>query len=156
MSTFTAIHVAISLIAILTGLIVVGAMMSGKRLGGWTEVFLITTIATSATGFGFPFVKLLPSHIFAVISLIALAAACYALYTKHLTGRWRAIYVVTSVLSLFLNVFVLNVQAFLKVPQFHEAAPTQTEPPFAITQGVTLLIFAIIGIVSLKRFRDVA
>ena len=153
MTTFTLIHVVLSLLGIGSGLLVLGAMLAGRRLGGWTELFLATTIATNATGFGFPFVKVLPSHVVSVISLVALTLAIVALYFRRLAGRWRATYVFTTVMALYLNVFVLIAQAFLKVAVFQEAAPTQTEAPFVITQLATLAVFLALGIVALFRFR---
>src|SRR5260221_8291501 len=123
-STFTWVHVIISLVGIVTGFVVMKGMLAAQRLDGWSAVFLAATVATSLTGFGFPFVKLLPSHIVGVISLVVLAIAILARYALHLTGAWRAIYVITAMIALYLNVFVLVVQAFLKVPALHAMAPT--------------------------------
>ena len=154
MDTFTLVHVVLSLIGIGAGFLVVGAMLVGRRLGFWTEVFLVTTVATSITGFGFPFEKFLPSHAFGIISLIALVAAIWTLYFRQLAGAARWIYVFTAILALYLNVFVLIAQAFLKVQQLKDAAPTQTEPPFMVTQLVSLVVFVLLGVVSLVRFRN--
>ena len=63
MTTFTFVHGVISLVGILSGLVVLFGLIAGKRLDGWTALFLITTVATSVTGFMFPFHKLLPSHV---------------------------------------------------------------------------------------------
>jgi hypothetical protein len=52
--TFTIVHVAISLVAIISGFVVLFGMISDKRLDRWTASFLATTVATSVTGFGFP------------------------------------------------------------------------------------------------------
>ena len=152
-STFTTLHVIISLIGIVTGLVALLGMLGGKNLGGWTAVFLATTVLTSVTGFLFPFTKLLPSHVVGIVSLIVLAAALLALYAFRLDGPWRWIYVVAAVLALYLNVFVGVVQAFQKVGQLRALAPTQTEPPFAAAQGAVLLLFLILGLVALRRFR---
>lgn len=152
MSTFTVVHVLLSVVSIAAGFLVVGGLLTGKRLPLWTEVFLATTVATSATGFGFPFEKVLPSHIVGVISIAVLAVAAWALYKRHLSGRWLATYAVAAVVSLYLNVFVLVAQSFLKVEAFRQAAPTQTEPPFAITQLAVLVAFAYLGVTSAKRF----
>ena len=114
-STFTTLHVIISLIAIVTGLVALLGMLGGKKLGGWTALFLATTVLTSVTGFLFPLTKLLPSHVVGIISLVVLAAALLALYVFHLDGPWRWIYVVGAVLALYLNVFVAVVQAFQKL-----------------------------------------
>ena len=149
--TFTLFHVIISLVGIATGLVVVFGMLSAKRLPRWTAVFLITTIATSVTGFMFPATKLLPSHIVGIISLVVLAIALLAIYVRHLAGAWRAIYVVTAVIALYLNVFVAVVQSFLKVPALHALAPTGTETPFKIAQALVLVIFIAIGWLAVRR-----
>ena len=133
MALFTLGHVVISLIGIITGLVVLGGLLSNKGLDGWTGLFLVTTIITNLTGYGFPVDRLLPSHIVGAISLVALAIACFARYRQHLAGSWRKIYVITAVLSLYLNVFVLMVQMFTKIPALTELAPTQSEPPFAVS-----------------------
>src|SRR5438105_13831458 len=83
LTTFTLIHVVLSLIGILAGLVVAGGFASGKRLGRWALVFLVTTILTSVTGFGFPFVTLLPSHSVGIVSLVVLAGVVVAQYVKH-------------------------------------------------------------------------
>jgi hypothetical protein len=153
MSTFTTIHVALSLVGIASGLVAVAGMLKSNLLTGWTLLFLATTVATSVTGFGFHREQLLPSHIVGIISLVLLAVAILALYVFALRGAWRRIYVVTAVASLYLNVFVLIVQGFLKVPALHALAPTQNDPPFAIAQGIALIAFIAIGIAAARRFR---
>ena len=152
LATFTTLHTIISLIAIAAGLVVVVGMVGAHPMGGWTALFLFTTILTSVTGFFFPFVQLLPSHILGVISLVVLAATLLALYGRHLAGAWRWIYVCTAVLALYLNVFVLVVQGFLKVPALKAFAPTQGEPPFVVAQTVVLLLFVVLGAIAVKRF----
>lgn len=148
------VHVVISLVAIAVGLIVLGGMLASQRLSKLTAVFLSTTVATSVTGFlFFPFERLLPSHVTGILSLVVLAVAIYALYAKRLAGKWRWIYVTTAVASLYLNVFVLVVQLFLKVPDLKALAPTQSEPPFAVAQLIVLLLFVIAGIIAAVRFR---
>jgi hypothetical protein len=151
-STFTTLHVMISLIGIVTGLVALLGMLGGKSLGGWTAVFLATTVLTSVTGFLFPFTKLLPSHVVGIISLIVLAAALLALYVFRLDGPWRWIYVVGAVLALYLNVFVAVVQAFQKLAFLQPLAPTQAEAPFIVAQVVVLAIFAALGFLAVKRF----
>src|SRR5258706_9613255 len=116
--TFTLIHVVISLIGIGTGAVVSLGMLSGKRLDGWTALFLVSTAATSVTGFGFPFDHLLPSHIVGIISLVVLAVASYARYGQHLAGGWRTAYVLGAVAAFYFNVFLLGVQLFRRVPAF--------------------------------------
>jgi hypothetical protein len=152
-STFTLVHVVISLIGIFTGLIVVLGMLGGKRLDALTAIFLATTVATSVTGFGYPIHHFGPPHIVGVISLVVLAIALLARYAMHLRGAWRWIYVVTAVIALYLNVFVAIVQAFQKVPALNALAPTQKEPPFAIAQLVALVIFILLAVFASKRFR---
>ena len=154
LATFTLAHVVISLIGIVAGLIVMFGMLASDRKPGLTAIFLLTTILTSATGFLFPFTQLLPSHMIGILSLVLLAVACIALYGMRLSGMWRSIYVVSAMLSLYLNVFVLVVQSFLKVPVLHALAPSvpPAEPPFAVAQGMVLLFFVIVITGAVKRF----
>jgi hypothetical protein len=152
LSTFTLFHVVLSLIAIVAGFIVVAGMLGSSRMPGWTALFLSMTVLTSVTGFFFPFVKLLPSHIVGIISLVVLVIAIAALYLFKLAGAWRWIYVGTAVLALYLNVFVLVVQAFLKVSFLHALAPTQSEPAFIVAQGLTLIVMMGLGIAALRSF----
>lgn len=150
---FTQLHVIISLVGIVSGLIVTWGMLSAARLPVPTAIFIATTWLTSITGFMFPLTKIGPPHVVGVISLVALVFATYALYARRLAGRWRATYVVTAVLALYLNAFVGVVQLFLKQAFFTALAPTGTEPPFAIVQGLTLLAFVVLGIAAFRRFR---
>ena len=151
-SAFTLIHVIISLIGIFTGVVVLFGMLVSKRLDGWTVIFLATTVLTSVTGFFFHSAKFGPPHVVGVISQVVLAAAIPALYLYHLKGAWRWVYVAGAVFSLYLNVFVGVVQAFQKVPSLNALAPTQSEPPFAIAQGVGLAIFIVLGILAVRSF----
>lgn len=155
LSTFTLIHVVLSLVGIGSGLVVLFGMLTVRRLNGWTGLFLATTVATSATGFGFPFDHLLPSHKVGIVSLVVLAVAILARYAFHLAGSWRWIYVVSAVIALYLNVFVLVVQGFLKVQALKTLAPTQSEPPFLVAQLVVMAVFVALGILSVKKFRGV-
>ena len=152
LSTFTLVHVLISLVGIGSGFLVLYGMLLGKRFDGATAIFLVTTVLTSLTGFLFPFVHLLPSHMFGVISLVALAIAILARYALHLAGAWRSIYVISAVLALYLNVFVLVAQIFMKVPAAHALAPTQKEPPFLVVQLIVMAIFVVLGIFAVKKF----
>ncbi len=159
-SSFVAVHVVISLIGIVAGIIVMFGMLGSSRMPGLTAIFLSTTILTSATGFVIPPLvaeKFLPSHLFGFLSLGLLAVACFALYGKKLLGAWRWIYVLTALISLYLNVFVLLVQSFLKVPVLHALAPSvpPAEPPFAIAQGVVLVFFVVVIIGAVRRYRPV-
>jgi len=150
---FTILHVAISLIGIVSGLIVLAGMLRARSLPGWTALFLVTTILTSVTGFMFPINGLTPAIVVGLISIVILAIALMALYLKQLRGAWRWIYVVTALMALYFNVFVLIVQAFQKVPVLQKLAPTQSEPPFQIAQGVTLVAFLVLGTLAARKFR---
>jgi hypothetical protein len=152
-STFTLVHVLLSLVGIVSGMVVALGLLAGRRLHGWTVVFLVTTVATSVTGFGFPFERLLPSHVVGILSLAILALAIVARYGFHLAGAWRPIYVIAAAAALYLNVFVLVAQAFLKVPALRGMAPQQTEPPFVIAQVVVLVISAGLTVVATRGFR---
>src|SRR5213592_378442 len=150
---YTVIHTLISLVAIFTGLIVVFGMIGGKRLDGWTKWFLITAVLTTATGFFFPFHGFTPAIGLGIISLPFLALTIFARCSKQLAGAWRWIYVIGAVICLYFNLFVLVVQAFEKIPALHAIAPTQTEPPFKLTQLVVLLGSVLLAIVAAIRFR---
>jgi hypothetical protein len=152
-TTLTLVHTVISIVAIATGLVVLGAMIAGLRLDGWTGLFLVTTALTNITGFFFPFTQLLPSHKVGIISLIILPFVIAARYWKHLVGPWRGIYVVGTVLVLYLNFFVLLVQLFRRIPAMLAAAPKQTEPPFVLTQLLVLALFIWLGYAAFMRFR---
>jgi hypothetical protein len=151
--TFALIHVLVSLVAIFAGLVITGGLMAGARLDGWTGLFLTTTALTSISGFGFPFAALQPSHIVGIMSLVLLPMVIFARYRQALAGPWRLVYVVGAVLLLYLNVFVLVVQLFRRIPALIVAAPTQKEPPFALTQLLVLIFFALLGVVAARRFR---
>jgi hypothetical protein len=153
LATFTFVHVAVSLIAIAAGFVVVFGLLAGKRLDGWTALFLTTTVLTSVSGFGFPFEHLLPSHKLGMISLVVLAVAIAARYGFHMAGAWRSTYSITATLALYLNFFVLVVQLFEKTPALKELAPTQSEPPFLFTQLVVLAAFLALGTFATIRFR---
>lgn len=150
--TFTLLHVAISLVAIASGFVVLAGMLSGKSLPGWTTIFLATTVLTSVTGFIFPIRMFTPALAFGVLSLVVLAIAIAALYVFRLAGSWRPTYVVTALAALYLNVFVLVVQAFQKSEILAPLAPTQSEPPFLATEAVVLALFLFAGYRALKQF----
>jgi hypothetical protein len=151
--TFTLFHVAISLVAIATGFIVVYGLFTANRMAGLTALFLATTALTSLTGFFFHRPHILPSHVVGAIAMVVVAVTVLALYSFHLRGKWRSVYVIGATLSLYFNMFVLVAQAFLKVPSLHVLAPTGTEPPFAIAQGIVLVLFIVIGVTAVRRFR---
>lgn len=146
------IHVAISLVGILSGLVVLFGMFTSKRMNGMTALFLLTTVLTSATGYLLPAKHIMPSHIVGAISLVLLTFAIVARYSLHMAGPWRWIYVVTAVFALYLNFFVLVVQSFLKVPSLHALAPSGSEPPFVIAQVVLLILFIAFTIRAAAKF----
>ncbi|HEX9070741.1 MAG TPA: hypothetical protein VF852_02190 [Pseudolabrys sp.] len=150
---FTIVHVGITLVAIASGLVVLFGMLGAHRLPAWTALFLLTTILTSVTGFMFPIHGFTPALGVGAVSMLVLAVALIALYAKRLVGSWRWIYVVAAVAALYFNVLVLIVQSFQKVPTLNTLAPTQSEPPFLIAQGVALMALLFLGIAAVFRFR---
>lgn len=150
--TYLLVHVLLSLVGIFSGLVVVGGLIAGVRFSRWVGLFLATTLLTSLTGFGFPFVALLPSHIVGALSLVVLLGALVALYWKHLEGGWRRTFVVLSVAALYLNVFVLLAQLLQKIPALALLAPTPAAPAFAATQGLVLVLFAVLGWAAVKGY----
>jgi hypothetical protein len=155
LATFTMVHVIISLIGIVSGIIVMFGMLGAQRQPGLTAVFLLFTILTSVTGFPFPFEGFKPSYVIAVLSLVLLAIACVALYGMKLNGAWRWIYAVTALVSLYLNCFVLVIQSFLKIPVLTALAPGNppSGPVFGAVQGIVLLFFMVAIVGAVKRFR---
>jgi hypothetical protein len=156
---FTSIHTILSLVAIVTGTCVMAMLVKNRRPDVWTAVFFMTMVATDLTGFGFPFTKLLPSHIVGIISLALLALALLAQYILHFAGAWRWIYALTMGVAVYFDFFVLITQLFLKVPALHALAPNapdNPEPPFAITQGLLLAVFVWLIWKSVKSFRPAA
>jgi hypothetical protein len=158
LATFTLVHVLISLVGIVAGLFAMVGLLQSRPLPNWTALFLLTTILTSVTGFFFPVEKLLPSHIIGILSLVLLAIACLALYGRKLAGSWRWIYVLTAMISLYLNIFVLIIQSFLKIPPLHALAPSvpPSEPPFAIVQGIVLVFFVVVIVAAIRKFRPLS
>jgi hypothetical protein len=152
-SAFTFVHVLITLVGIVSGLAVLFGMLNGRRLDGWTLIFLVFTVATSVTGFFFPFHGVTPAIILGVLSLIVLLPTVLARYTFAMHGAWRGVYVIGSVIALYFNCFVLVVQLFAKLPTLHAFAPNGNEPPFAAAQGLLLILFIAAGVLSFRRFR---
>jgi len=152
-SNFTKLHVLLSLVGIVSGMVVLLGLLYRTWLDRWTALFLATTVLTSVTGFGFPFDHLRPSHKVGIISLVALAITIVALYAFRLAGAWRRAFVICAGIALYLNVFVLVVQLFEKVPALKAIAPTQKEPPFAIAQLAILALFAVLTVLAVIRFR---
>jgi hypothetical protein len=153
LDVFTLVHILISLAGIVSGLVVVGGWLAGKTYAGWTAFFLVTTVATSATGFFFPYRGFTPALAVGILSLILLAVAICALYVRKLAGVWHRTYLVTALTALYLNFFVLVAQLFQKTPALKELAPTQSEPPFGLAQGLVLVTFIVLGIGAFRRFR---
>jgi len=135
-----------------SGFVVAFELLASKHSEGWTKLFLATTIATSVTGFLFPIHGFTPGLGVGIVSMIVLAIACVALYRFSLAGGWRRTYVITSIVALYLNFFVLIVQLFEKVPVLRALAPTQSEPPFQVTQLVALVFFAALAIRASMKF----
>ena len=155
MDPLTLGHVLITLIAIVSGLVVLGQMRSNTLSGGWTGMFLATSVLTSVTGFVFfhpP--TFTPAQHVGIVALLILAVTLYALYLKHLAGVWRPVYVIGVVISLYLNVFVLVIQCFIKIPALHALAPSipPAGPVFGAVQGIVLIVFVIAGWRGVKRF----
>jgi hypothetical protein len=146
------IHVLLSLIGIASGFVVLYGLLAGKASGGWTALFLATTILTGVTGFPLAPFGFDPARAVGVILLVLLAFAVVALYVFHLAGAWRWVYVGSAIAALYLNVFVGVTQAFQKLPFLQSLAPTQSEPPFLIVQIVVLAAFVALGVLAVVRF----
>lgn len=153
LKTLTDVHVAISLVAILSGLIVLFGLLTARRFDHWTSFFLLTTVATSVTGFFFPFHGVTPGIMGGIISLVVLAIAIFARYPRKLAGAWRWLYVITAMIALYLNVFALIAQLFQNVPAMKALAPTRSDPPFLIAQLLALIVFVVLGILAAIKFR---
>ena len=153
LSTYTILHVILSLIGIGTGFIGLFGLINGRLLSPWNVVFLVTTILTSLTGFGFPNTKVTPGIVLGILSMIVLAIALLALYVFHLKGGWRRTYAITAMIALYFNVFVLIAQTFEHVPVFHALAPTGAETPFKVAQTLLLVLFAVLISAAAKKFR---
>jgi len=158
LSSFAIVHVIISLVAIASGFVVMFGLLGSKPMPGSTMIFLLFSILTSATGFMFPVTRLLTSHMIGMVSLVLLAAACFALYAMKLRGPWRAVYVLTALISLYLNVFVLLVQGFLKIPVLHDLVfgNPPNGPVFAVIQGLVLMFFVVVILGAWWRFKPMS
>lgn len=154
MSTYTLAHVVISLIGIVSGLIVAFGLIGGRRMNGTTALFLVTTVLTSVTGYFFPYHGFKPSYVVGTISMVVLAIAIFARYSRHLEGGWRRTYVITAMIALYLNCFVLVAQLFMKVPTLTALAPTGSEPPFLIAQLIVMALFVVLTIFATRNFRN--
>ena len=146
MHTLLLIHILISLVGIAAGFVVLGGWLSARHLRGWTVVFFLATAATSLTGILLPLDGFTPAVALVILSFVALAVALFALAGKRLSGRWQAVYAIGGLTALYFNFFVLVAQLFQKIPPLHALAPTQSEPPFAISQVLVLALFIVLGI----------
>lgn len=153
MAPLLALHTLISVACILSGIVVVWGILNNRTLPAWTAVFIVTALVDDISGFPLPPFGLDPPRILGIISLIVLVPQIAARYLRGMNGIWRGIYAGTSVATLYFNIFVLIAQTFAKVPAAHALAPTGTEPPFAIAQGIALVLFLAIGWVAVRRFR---
>lgn len=153
LAAFTKFHVALSLVGIGSGLLVAFGMIARRQFPTLTALFLITTAATSITGFLFPFKGVTPGIVIGIPSLVVLLIAVVARYAAHLAGAWRATWVVSAMLALYFNFFVLIVQSFEKVPALKSLAPTQSEMPFKAAQLIALLVFLVLTVLATRNFR---
>ncbi|WP_136621068.1 MULTISPECIES: hypothetical protein [Mesorhizobium] len=147
------LHTLVSLVAIVAGIIAIIEMFGGKRSSFATDFFLQTAGFTSITGFLFPFHGVTPAVIVGIVALVILAGVLVARSRFHFAGAWRGIYAAGMTASVYLLVFVGIVQAFQKIPILNVFAPTGTEIPFVVTQGVTLLIFLVVGALAVLRYK---
>ena len=154
-TTYVGFHTWISLIALATGFVMTAGLIRGRDLPGWTAAFLVTAVATSVTGFGFPFTGILPSHIVGLVALLLLAVSIFARYRHHLAGRWRWIYAVTAVASVYLLAFVGIAQSFQKIAFLQGSGPTPSHTPFAIAEVLVLAAFIGLTVAAVRTFRPV-
>jgi hypothetical protein len=149
---FISFHVIVSFVAIASGFAVLAGFLGGRQGGPWTPLFLVTAAIVLISGFLLPFSTITPAVATGIVGTVVLLATLYARYAGGMRGVWRPVFVVGAVVSLYLNVFVLVAQLFLKVPTLNALAPTGSEPPFAIAQGIVLALFLVAGTLSLRRF----
>jgi hypothetical protein len=154
MTALTLTHVALSLIGIASGFVVIGGLITAKQLDRWTVLFLASTILTSVSGFFFPADHFTPGHAVGILSLLVLGPAVWARYREQMAGRWRITYAICAMIAQYFNFAVLVIQSFDKVPALKALAPSQSEPPFVVTQLVVLALFVALTIAAAMRFRD--
>jgi hypothetical protein len=156
---FTNVHVAITLVGIAAGFVFLFQLLAGNRSSTVTSVFLLFTVLTSVTGFFFKQsgAQPTPAQLVGTVSLVLLAVALFALYGRSLEGRWRGTFLITALIAQWLNVFVLIIQLFQKVPALQNLAPgvPPTGPVFGGVQGVMVIFFLVTGYLSVKRFHPV-
>jgi len=150
-TTFVIIHVLISLAGIISGFVVIDGFLKAERRDGLNAFFLVMTILTSATGFFFPRTSVTPGQIVGAISLVLLVIAVLARYPLNFAGAGRWLYIIAAIVAQYFNFLVLIVQSFQKVGVLKDLAPTQSEPPFLIAQGAALVLFVVLGFLSLKK-----
>lgn len=153
LQTFTLIHTAISLLALVDGIALLVVWSMGRAVPALATNVIVLLLATSLAGFAFPFVKFLPSHAFGILSLLLLAATIVARWGKGLAGRWLTVYGVTLAIAIYLDAFVALVQAFLKVPAMTALAPTQQSPGFVTGHGILLIVFVALGYAAIRGQR---
>lgn len=152
LAAFTLFHTALSIVAMASGFVVVADLLRSRESPAWTRLFLVTAFLTSATGFGFPFDKVLPSHIVAAIALAVLVVTVAARSVFGLVGAWRGIYAFGLALSLYLDVFVLVAQLFAKTPTLAQWVAGSSVNPFAVVQGLLLIGFIVMSVFAVRRF----
>lgn len=152
LAAFTTLHVAISLIAIATGLLALLGLIAARRLPALNALFLAFTAFTSITGFLFPLKAITPGIVVGLLSMVVLAVAVVARYVGHMNGGWRGTYIISAAFALYFNVFVLIVQSFEKVPALKALAPTQSEGPFKIAHLFTLVLFVALTVLAFRRY----
>lgn len=151
--TLTQLHTAISIVAIFTGIPVLTALAAGRPRPTLATITIVLLVVTSVSGFLFPYTQFLPSHAVGILSLGVLVVTIWSRWGgRRLTNTGRA-YAVTLTVAVYLDAFVFVVQAFLKVPALHAAAPTQQSPIFAIAQAILLAAFVVLGYAVLRGQR---
>ena len=152
LETFTRIHVFISLVGIASGFVVVGGMLRAQRNSSATSLFLHSTLLTSITGLLLPSSGITPAVVLGYLSIALMFVAFLAVNSFQLRGAWRWAYIVSAIIALYFNCFVATVQAFQKLPTLQPLAPTLSEPPFQIAQGVLLVVMTVLGFLSVRNF----
>lgn len=152
---YTWFHTLLSIVALIAGAVAIKGLLNSRVTPIWTEIYLVTAILTSATGFGFPG-PFTPAKVVGTICLILLAIALLALYVFKLRGPWRWLYVIGIAVSTYFDYFVLVAQLFNKVPALKALAPTQSEPPFAVAEVIVLAIFVWLAVQAVRKFHPPA
>ncbi len=143
LDVFTVVHVVISLVAIVTGFIAMAQMLQDHTSNTVTGTFLSMTLLTSLSGFGFPAAQITPAHVFGVMSMALLATAFIALYVRRAMGVWKMTYILTAVLSQYLNVVVLIVQSFQKLSPLRVIAPPDAPLSIVLVQTTVAIGFIV-------------